>query len=150
MSSFTTPLRVERLNGQRRWRVLEPFVYKIGELDSDSYVLVPARFETDFASIPRGLWNLFPPIGGRYDKAAVVHDYLYQDGFVVALALEVDDQGYVDEHECHLDVTRRQADKIFLEAMQVLGVGWPARWTIYTGVRIGGRCAWKDGHAQNS
>lgn len=150
MSSFTTPLRVERLNGQSRWRVLEPFVYEIGELDSGSRIEIPVGFVTDFASIPRGLWNLFPPIGGRYDKAAVLHDYLYHGGHILVLDFDVDDAGRLSTYEHHSDVTRVGADRIFLCAMKVLGVGRFARWTIYLGVRIGGRRAWRKGHAQNS
>jgi len=39
---------------------------------------VPAGFVTDFASTPRALWSVIPPTG-RYQLAAVVHDFLYWD-----------------------------------------------------------------------
>jgi hypothetical protein len=37
---------------------------------------VPRGFETDFNSVPRGLWNFFPP--WEYTAAAVIHDWLYR------------------------------------------------------------------------
>ena len=40
-------------------------------------VTIPKGFETDFASIPRFLWNVFPPHWKPYREAAIVHDYLY-------------------------------------------------------------------------
>ena len=42
-------------------------------------VTVPAGFITDGASVPRLLWWLFPPVG-RYFLAAVVHDWLLENG----------------------------------------------------------------------
>ena len=81
--------------------------------------VIPAGFVTDGASAPRGLWNLFPPFG-RYNKASLLHDYLYQLG----------------------TMTRAQADWCFLEAMKELGVGFLTRWAMYFGVRAGGWVAW--------
>lgn len=44
---------------------------------SDGYLLsVPSGYVTDFASVPPLLWSFFPPIG-KYNRAAVVHDFLY-------------------------------------------------------------------------
>jgi len=85
--------------------------------------VIPAGFVTDGASVPRGLWNLFPPFG-RYNKAALLHDWLYQFG----------------------TMTRAQADWVFLEAMKELGVGLLTRWAMYSGVRAGGWVAW-EGYA---
>jgi len=63
-------------------------------LQTTFVVVVPAGFVTDFASTPRALWSVIPPTG-RYQLAAVVHDFLYWD------------QG----------CTREQADAIFRVAM---------------------------------
>jgi len=93
------------------------------ELDSDlTYygggvrVRVPSGYRTDFASVPRGLWNLFPP-AGRYAQAAVIHDYL-----------------------CDHDVVcgRFLADAIFRELMYRLGVPWYVRLPVYYAVRCYG------------
>src|SRR5262245_46141191 len=47
-------------------------------LQTTFVVVVPAGFVTDFASTPRALWSVVPPTG-RYQLAAVVHDFLYWD-----------------------------------------------------------------------
>jgi len=57
--------------GRTLYSLLEPLT--LCDID------VPKGFITDGASIPRGLWWLFPPVG-RYFKAAVVHDYLLTSG----------------------------------------------------------------------
>ena len=84
-------------------------------------IRVPAGFKTDLASIPQALWNVLPPVG-RYDRAAVVHDFLYRNN----------------------GVTRKQADDVLLEAMEVLGVRATQRWVIYAGVRLGGWKPWSN------
>lgn len=98
----------------------KPFTYDIGKLGGET-IEVPAKFTTDFASVPRIFWNILPP-WGKYGKAAVLHDWLYHK------------QTY----------TRARTDKIFLEAMKVLGVPWHRRSTIYWGVRVGGWVAWNQ------
>ena len=126
MSTFTTPLHLEFVNG-KFWKVLAPFIYYVGEKSSDEFLLVKVGFTTDFASIPRFAWPIIGHPTGNHGKAAVVHDWLYRypaDG--------------VDRAR-----TRRRCDQVFLEAMKVLGVGWWKRSTMYFAVRVGGRGAWK-------
>ena len=101
--------------------VVEPFVYAVGELGGNDSITVPAGFITDFASVPRLFWRLFPP-WGKYGKAAVLHDYLY--------------------HKQRR--SRREADAIFLEAMGVLGVPWLSREMMYAAVRAFGWAAWRS------
>ena len=36
--------------------------------------------------------------------------------------------------------TRADADRIFLEALEALNVGWVQRYALYLGVRVGARC----------
>ena len=77
--------------------------------------IVPIGFLTDGASIPKIAWSIVgSPLTGRYTKAAVVHDQFY--------AL--------------VNVKRSYADKIFLEAMKELKVGWLKRKTMYWAVRL--------------
>jgi hypothetical protein len=99
--------------------VTEPMIYRLR--DSGTEVVVPAGFVTDFASTPRLMWSLLPPIG-TYLQAAVVHDYLYWT------------QG----------CTRAQADRILLLAMEDNGVSAATRQIIYRGVRAGGDTPWTD------
>jgi hypothetical protein len=80
-----------------------------------SVIIIPAGTYTDFASIPRGLRWLIPRVGD-HGKAAVVHDYLCD--------------------QCNRGIgTRKRADRIFIEAMEELGVGWLKRRIMYAGVR---------------
>lgn len=60
-------------------------------------ITVPAGFVTDFASIPRLFWRILPP-WGSYNRAAVVHDFLYHTHYT----------------------TRAEADLIFLWLMKEL------------------------------
>jgi hypothetical protein len=118
MSTFRSPLRFED-DGGLPFTLIWPLVY-----DSDALgypVTVPSGFRTDLASIPRPLWNILPPIG-RYDRAAVVHDLLYQRRTA--------------------GVDRGLADVVLREAMEVCGVGAWTRRAIYWGVRLGGWRTW--------
>ncbi|ADJ61757.1 DUF1353 domain-containing protein [Herbaspirillum seropedicae] len=115
MSGFTTPADLRMLDNYQ-WQLLRAFDYHIGGYPSQRIVRVPAGTITDLASVPRCLWAVFPP-HGRYAKAAIVHDYLYESAIG----------------------SKREADRIFLEAMVVLGVpGW-RRWVMYLAVRLFGR-----------
>lgn len=129
MSSFTTPLYVEVLDARRQGRVtarlLATFSYDVGELGSGETIVVPAGFVTDFSSVPWGLWNFEPPLG-RAGKASVVHDLLYKLGGVLP----------------GRTYSRAQADDIFREALEVLGVEAWKRAVIWTAVRLAGGGAW--------
>lgn len=137
MSSFTLPLELEYVDGNA-WLVTAPFHYELGDKGSNRAVCVPEGFSTDFASVPRILWNIFCPTG-KYGKAAVIHDFLYRGGFVQRVEFRENTGYYI-----HEDVNRKESDAIFLEAMGVLGVGWFTRWTLYLGVRVGGHFSWKE------
>jgi hypothetical protein len=122
VSHFDGYLDVRDLNdeaedGEIRLMLLSPLVYHSELLGR--IVTVPTSFVTDLASIPRLLFSAIPPMG-RYDKAAVIHDWLYQRG----------------------TVNRGEADAVFNEAMGVSGVGRIKRWTLYSGVRVGGWRPW--------
>lgn len=115
MSSFTKPLIVTPLDDGKRWKLVESFEYHVGSLESDEIISVPVNFVTDFASVPTMFWNILPP-WGKYGKAAVVHDFLYSS----------------TSHPYN----RKQADLIFLEGMQVLGVPLWKRSIMYRAVRL--------------
>lgn len=117
MKGFLTPLRTEdRLDGKTA-KLIAPLRY-CTEVEAYGVITVPKGFVTDYASVPRGLWNLFPP-QGKYSAGAVVHDYLYR-------------RTLLDRAFC---------DRVFLEAMEGLGVSWFSRHTIYRAVRLFGGAA---------
>ena len=41
-------------------------------------IIIPVGYITDFASIPRFLWSVFPP-HGFMTNAAILHDYMYDN-----------------------------------------------------------------------
>ena len=93
-------------------------------LQTTFIIVVPAGFVTDFASTPRALWSVIPPTG-RYQLAAVVHDFLYWD------------QG----------CTREQADAIFRVAMAESNVKPFERDLMWQAVRRFGEAPWSENAA---
>lgn len=94
--------------------VMQPFGYRNDRTGRELWV--PAAYVTDFASIPRiGRW-LIPPFG-RHAIAAVVHDWLYSVG----------EPGQ-----------RREADDIFRDALEELGVDITRRNIMHAAVRTFG------------
>lgn len=118
MVKFTTPLETTPA-GPGRWRVVAPL-----ECETPFGVItVPSGFVTDGASVPKVLWNVFPPFDGDYDAAAVLHDYAYQ-------------------HATALKLTRAQADSLLRDGMVATETAAWKRRAIYTAVRVGGYLAW--------
>ena len=120
MSRFTEPLVVTPLSDGKTWIILNDFGYEIGEVGSGEIINVPIGTYTDFASIPRPLWAVFPR-WGKYGNAAVIHDWMYWSQ----------------------SRSRKEADDIFLEGMEVLEVPNWKRNTIYYAVRLFGWLAWR-------
>lgn len=83
---------------------------------------VPKGFVTDFASIPRVCWRVWPPTG-RYGKAAVLHDYVYRTPRV--------------------PLSRAEADGLFWDAMRVLKVSVVTCVVLYAAVRVFGRWSYR-------
>jgi len=119
-NSFLTPLIVEVLPTGKRFRLHFAFTY-LWKPDTIPFRL-PAGFETDFASIPRFFRIIIPKLG-RWNKAAVIHDYIYQSSVI--------------------QLMRSDADIIFLDAMTDLGVAKWKRYVMYWAVRGFGWMAWR-------
>ena len=125
MTGQFLPLEIDvRDNLDGTWTLLQPLTYVAS--DGTNYH-VPAGFVTDFGSIPEILWEIpaLVPNGSAADPAYVLHDYLY-----------------TLHHKGIGLMTRKQADDLLLEALAVCGVNWLRRYTIYSGVRMGGWAAW--------
>lgn len=133
MNNFLGDLIAKQLDDGYHWELYEGFTYRLCAHDGVQYVRVDKGFVTDFASIPRGLWNIFPPAAGRHSKPAVIHDCLYKTARV-----------NVDGKDEPRIITRGEADAIFLEAMEVTRTNWLARHIIFFGVRIGDWRAWNQ------
>lgn len=113
---FLTELKVEYVDGTN-WLLVAPLVYE--DPKQGLGVEVPEGFLTDFASVPRGFWNLFPRVG-TWAPAATVHDFCYR----------------------HKLFDKATADRLFLHGMEELGVNWVSRRLMYRAVRLFGRGAY--------
>jgi hypothetical protein len=74
---FLTTLDVREGDGER-WTLMAPLIYVD---ENGRRFVVPTGTPTDFASIPRAFWMLYPK-SGKHNKAAVVHDWLCQTKLV--------------------------------------------------------------------
>lgn len=121
MSSFTTP-PILKLHALKKLELFAPYTFYRDPPESDDIpytiekIVVPIGFITDLASIPRCLWSILPP-HDYYAKAAILHDYLYKEAIG----------------------TKKEADRIFYEALLVTGMKkWLAK-LFYLGVKLGGK-----------
>lgn len=119
MANFLTHLDV-RCRNDGTWILIQDLQYQSAIIDD--VIVVPAGFQTDFASVPRVpiFYTLF---GDRAHRESVVHDYLYR----------------IDARP---STTFNEANDIFLEAMAVRGKGFFVRYAMYWGVCLGGCTAW--------
>lgn len=114
--AILSPLRIEHIPRSRHWLLTDWF--RFGSKVLNRTVTVPPGFETDFHSVPRGLWNILPP--DDYPESAVAHDYLYA------------------RNGC----SRKQADQVHAEVLRVLKAPeWKVK-LMYAGLRVGGWVAW--------
>ena len=93
---------------------------------------IPKGFRTDLASVPRVFQNIINNDDPDILRPSIVHDWIYQH---------------------HMwgkkFVTREWADAVLREGMAFCGAGWLRRWTVWSGVRIGGGSIWAS-HVQRS
>jgi len=146
-----TPIALEELDLQyidgHDWLITNEFLY-VPRRFPDRVVVIAPRTKTDFASIPRFLWPVFPPTGDgprkRYGPGAALHDQLYRSGT----------WGRVDElGEYRTDgppCSQVDADAVLYDAMAELDVRATTRWPIYLGVRAGGWYTWANYRAKEA
>ncbi|MDZ4370208.1 MAG: DUF1353 domain-containing protein [Phenylobacterium sp.] len=152
---ITGAFRVEEVpglvqSGRPCVRLLEALEYRVGHAESPETIVVPAGFVTDFASVPWGLWNLFPPLGA-WARPAIIHDFLYATGGDGWWQPPGSNRrkwitGPIREDWTAPVYTREEADKVFREALAIPELGIPAwrRAVMYRAVRLGGASGWAD------
>lgn len=120
MAKFLTELLDARLKDDDCiWVLDSPLIY---ESDIVGKIVVPAGFETDFASVPR-IPIFYFLFGNRAHREAVLHDYLYRINSVP-------------------QATYSQANDVFFEAMKLRGKAFYVRYPMWWGVCLGGWTAW--------
>ena len=123
MSSFTE-LDLIHLkpahNRQQGFYTIHPFSYHIGTYPSREIITEPAGFYTDGISV-RASMSWVIKRWGQGLAAGILHDFLY----------------------IHKVYNRKRSDRIFLEALKVLGISRWRRWTCYVCLRAFGGFAWR-------
>lgn len=109
---------------EKFWQVEHALVY---DGRRERFTVAP-RFKTDFASVPR-FFVWFIPRYGRYTRAAILHDSLW-------------DRARAGTMEW------RDADGIFRRAMHELNVPFLRRWIMWAGVRWGSLSHARQGGAK--
>jgi Protein of unknown function (DUF1353) len=87
-------------------------------------VKVPQGFVSDFSSIPKAFWILFPP-DSSYIYTLIVHDYLYW----------------------HQPTTREVADLILREMLREVGASSSQAELLYSAAKVGGLSTWNNNAA---
>jgi hypothetical protein len=118
--------KIEMLEDGRSFLLLEPYEYYLTEPGGET-ITVPAGYVTDFASVPKLFWTFGIDPFGKPARAALIHDFLY------SYAGSCKTPPY----------TKKEADRIFYDAMGVLGVNGFKRWIMWKAVQAGGKGAWK-------
>lgn len=103
------------------WQLAEPLTYNHTHY---GLINVPSGFKTDLASVPRIAWRIVNPSTSGTRRPAVIHDYIYN---------------------CLTNrFGRKQADKIFYDALRECGTNYLLVNLMYFAVRIGGKGSWRD------
>lgn len=120
---FLTPLRVEKLDNYD-WILIDDLIYEsCNPMFKGTYGVIHG-FQTNFASIPRGLWNVFPKMG-KWDAAAVIHDAAYRRSL------------YTEAGE-RVHLIKKYSDRLFYDAMRESGVSLFNARLMYTMVSLFG------------
>lgn len=137
MSQFIGQLKLRSLSiaelakagspDKQLYELLEDFGYESDKLGFN--VTAPAGLITDYASIPRAVWNIISPEDPRIGWGSVIHDVLYKQ------------QGKLLDGRT---VNREQADAVLRECMEVNGAGGWIRHSVYWALRAGGGHAWDN------
>ncbi len=151
----------ELVDGRQKIKLTRPVDYRDRtQAGGESAILVPLGFVTDFASVPWGVRNLFPPLG-LHARPAIIHDLLYLiEGDLPNLLERLQSPGkgrpmltpeevtaYLNETAARpwlntRAYTRPEADAVFREAMQVVGVPAWRREVMFRAVQLGGKRGW--------
>ena len=129
---FESALELRHRPGHSRWEVIAPLRYRRFTLTpalpsgyrprASHLIEVQVGYLSDLASVPRLARRLVDANHQATRRPAVLHDYLYT-------------------HLTHR-YTRREADRIFYEALVEEGTARPLAWLMWQAVRIGGRGNW--------
>jgi len=126
---FESHLELRHRPGHHRWEVINPLHYRhrpwppvMTGGHQPRLIVVPAGYLSDLASVPRLARRLVDAQSPTTRRPAVVHDFLYTD-------------------QTHR-FTKREADRIFYDALLDEGTPRPLAWLMWKAVSLGGRGNW--------
>lgn len=101
------------------------FVFRVQDPKTgvDEVVVVPKGYRSDWSSIPRLLWFVYPPNYSEAREGAIAHDYLYS--------------------HLHWYYKKKFADRLLRAFMRRCGASKTAQQAFYWAVRLGGKGGWK-------
>jgi hypothetical protein len=133
---FESHLELRHRPGHYRWEVIQPLQYRHYtstpalpngyQPRASQLIVVPVGYLSDLASIPRLARRLARRLvdaqSSTTRRPSVVHDYIYTD--------------------LTRRFTKREADRIFYDALLEEGTAKPLAWLMRQAVRFGGRGKW--------
>ncbi len=124
--------KVEILNlAKKEFKLLETLELTINQVGDKA--IIPEGFITDLASIPSFLFWLQ---WGNWNKAAIIHDYLYVHRFIL-IKTSCTSKKY--------NLNRKQTDILFYEILLFDGVNPLLAKLMYYSVRLFGGRHWRHG-----
>jgi hypothetical protein len=101
-----------------RFKFTKDFCVKIPD---GRCIHIPKNYETDFATIPKFAWNLFPPIHEGVMFAALAHDYLYDKWRSANMFIQFPEA-----------ISRKWCDQVFLD---MCDMNW-RKYVMYWALRL--------------
>ena len=127
---FESHLELRHRPGHHRWEVIEPLYYRHLSTPKNlppvasQLIVVPVGYLSDLASVPRLARRFVGSLGPTTRRPSVVHDFIYT-------------------HLPHR-FTKREADRIFYEALLEEGTSRFLAWMMWKAVCMAGRGNWKQ------
>lgn len=109
------------------------------DANGDKYRIPASTAKTDGGSVPRALWNLYPPFGPEW-KAYVLHDAAYQDTLLKAY----------NGIWIKATLSKRDCDNLLWNALTICGVDCIRKASILTAVKAYGHSAFEEDRKQCS
>ncbi|MBE0438296.1 MAG: DUF1353 domain-containing protein [Gammaproteobacteria bacterium] len=102
--------------------LVEDFVVLLKVNAWEHYIVVPKGYVSDWSSIPRAVWWIYPPNFSEARHGSIVHDYIYS--------------------HLYRKFSKDFADKALKACMSMDGASRFAQTVFYNAVKVGGSGGW--------
>ena len=114
MSDYTLNVNIKWLAKEDLWITTKPLQYYTYVFWKRAHITVPKGFKFDWASVPRFLWSIYPPMSAKNANASCIHDYLFKTK----------------------QYSLWKTDLIFLEALEVAWMGFIRRYVMFYWLKL--------------